>query len=177
MYSLKLFLSFVFVTVSIFATADGPDYFSIRGVAYNDVLWIHPRPDHHSTRIKGIPSDASCIKNLGCSGKWCKVSYGGVTGWVNGRYLGEGDCLKSQKGNNSSSTPTFQIAKVSWGACMLICEDVPFCKKANYNKNNGQCTLELNSNQPRYLELQRTCPKRYWNTEYSDDRWNIVCSQ
>ncbi len=26
--------------------------------------------------------------------RWCKVEYRGVTGWVAGRYLGEGDCQR-----------------------------------------------------------------------------------
>jgi hypothetical protein len=74
------------------ATADGPDHFTVRGVAPNDVLWMHPVLDHRSSRIGSIPPFVDCIENLGCRGRWCRVRFGGVVGWVNGRYLGEGSC-------------------------------------------------------------------------------------
>jgi len=88
----QLLLAFFISTSFLSATADGPDYFAVRDVAYNDVLWMHTRPDYRSKRIQGIPANVSCIKNFGCSHRWCKVSYKGIIGWVNGRYLGEGGC-------------------------------------------------------------------------------------
>jgi hypothetical protein len=74
------------------ATADGPDYFAVRGVAPNDVLWMHPVPDYRSPRIGSIPPYADCVQNIGCRGGWCEVRYGGVVGWVNARYLKMGSC-------------------------------------------------------------------------------------
>jgi uncharacterized protein YgiM (DUF1202 family) len=156
------------------ATADGPDYFKVQDVAYNDVLWIHTQPSSHSSKIFGIPPEASCIKNLGCRKKWCKVSYSGVTGWVYGKYLGEGDCANSSNVYNGSVS-VLHIPKISWGACMIICEDVSFCKKAHYNKNNGVCKLQLDANHPSYMKLQQTCPKKYWHSTYRNDRWSIQC--
>lgn len=97
------------------AEADGPDYYRVRGVAANDVLNIRAEPDPHGTKLGEIPPHGTCIRNLGCQGglsfeefstlspaeqerrarehpRWCKVEYQGVTGWVAGHYLAEGDC-------------------------------------------------------------------------------------
>ncbi len=99
------------------AEADGPDYYAVRHVARNDVLNIRVEPSASARKIGEIPPDGSCIRNLGCKGgltfeeftnlspeekerrarenpRWCKVEYRGVTGWVAGRYLTEGDCRR-----------------------------------------------------------------------------------
>ncbi|MGE5154561.1 MAG: SH3 domain-containing protein [Bdellovibrio bacteriovorus] len=97
------------------AEADGPDYYAVRGVAQGDVLNIRAEPDPHARKVGEIPPHGTCIRNLGCKGgltfeeftvlsteekerrarenpRWCKVEYHGVTGWVAGRYLAEGNC-------------------------------------------------------------------------------------
>lgn len=97
------------------ATADGPDFFAVRDVAAGDVLNIRAEPNAKALKVGTIPPDGTCIRNLGCQGgltfqefttltpeqqqqrlrekpRWCRVEYQGVTGWVAGRYLGEGDC-------------------------------------------------------------------------------------
>jgi hypothetical protein len=97
----------------VLATADGPDFFAVRGIAANDVLNIRAEPRASARRLGAIPPEGQCIRNLGCQGglslaeftgltpeqqqqrlrakpRWCKVQYQGVTGWVAGRYLGEG---------------------------------------------------------------------------------------
>lgn len=97
------------------ADADGPDFFEVRDVARNDVLHIRAEPNPRAAKVGEIPPDGTCIRNLGCRGgltfqeftelspaareqrerenpRWCQVEYRGVTGWVAGRYLGEGDC-------------------------------------------------------------------------------------
>lgn len=94
-----------------FATADGPDYFAVKGVAAGDVLNIRAEPSASGARIGEIPHDGQGLQNLGCRGgpafaewqkmseaerkraglkRWCKVRYGGVEGWVAGRFLTEG---------------------------------------------------------------------------------------
>lgn len=98
-----------------FATADGPDFFAVRDVAAGDVLNIRAEPNAKARKLGTIPPNGTCIRNLGCQGgltfqefttltpeqqkrrerenpRWCRVEYQGVTGWVAGRYLGEGDC-------------------------------------------------------------------------------------
>jgi len=97
------------------ATADGPDHFRVRGVAADDVLNIRAEPDARSPKVGQIPPGAGCVRNLGCRGgltlreftelspvqqrqrlrespRWCRIEYGGVQGWVAGRYLEEGEC-------------------------------------------------------------------------------------
>ncbi len=108
----KVFLLVVLFVSFGFSEADGPDYWKIQGVERNDVLWIHPTADYQSEKIGKIPYNGICIKNLGCTSSisfneyqklsprqqrklkhrsnWCKVTYRGTTGWVNGKYLGEG---------------------------------------------------------------------------------------
>lgn len=75
------------------ATADGPDAFRVVGVQRGDVLWIRSGPSAGNSKVGAIPYDARGITNLGCrdfgNRIWCEVSYRGVTGWSNGRYLGE----------------------------------------------------------------------------------------
>jgi hypothetical protein len=115
-----LFVAIVAVTLgsrSVLATADGPDFFQVSGVAGNDVLNIRSEADPHATKIGEIPADGTCVRNLGCQGgltfqeftelspaeqkqrikenpRWCKIEYHGISGWVAGRYLQEGGCSK-----------------------------------------------------------------------------------
>ena len=97
------------------ADSDGPDYFRVIGVAKHDTLNMRAQPNARAPKVGEIPPDGTCIQNLGCQGgltfqeftellpaarkkrerenpRWCKVEYRGVTGWVAGRYLAEGDC-------------------------------------------------------------------------------------
>lgn len=97
------------------ADSDGPEFFEVRDVAKRDVLNVRAEPDPRATKVGEIPHDGTCIRNLECRGGlnlleimdlspaeqkkrerenplWCKVEYRGVTGWVAGRHLAEGDC-------------------------------------------------------------------------------------
>jgi uncharacterized protein YraI len=97
------------------AAADGPDHFVVRGVEAGDVLNVRAEPDARSPKIGAIPHDGTCLRNLGCQGgltfrefseltpeqqrqrlrenpRWCRIEYRGVSGWVAGRFLGEGTC-------------------------------------------------------------------------------------
>ena len=99
----------------VFAEADGPDCWAVRGVAAEDVLNIRMQPFWQAEKTGDIPANGRSIKNLGCVGgltyrefveldkahqqqikahrpRWCRVEYHGVTGWVAGRYLREGVC-------------------------------------------------------------------------------------
>jgi len=93
------------------ADADGPDVFRVTGVAADDVLNIRLEPDPGAPKIGEIPPNGDGIRNLGCQGglsfaewqaatpeqraaaqraRWCRIAYGGVQGWVAGRFLAEG---------------------------------------------------------------------------------------
>jgi len=86
-----------------FATAGGPDHLDVRGVASNDVLWMHPTPSYKSKKIGEIPYNSRCLKNVGCEGRWCKVNYRDTIGWVNGKFLREsGHCPQSSYSNTSN---------------------------------------------------------------------------
>lgn len=91
--------------------ADGPDYFAVIGVASDDVLNIRAEPDAGSSKIGEIPPDGTGVRNLGCEGglsfaeweqatpadrevashgRWCRISWQAVEGWVAGQFLTEG---------------------------------------------------------------------------------------
>jgi len=93
------------------AEASGPDFFRVTGVAADDVLNIRVAADAASTKVGEIPPNADGVRSLGCEGglnftewqaaseaeravaahrRWCRIAYGGVEGWVAGRFLVEG---------------------------------------------------------------------------------------
>jgi uncharacterized protein YraI len=97
------------------ATADGPDFYRVRGVSATSALNLRAEPSVQAPAIGRIPPDATCLRNLGCRGgltfeefttlseadrkrraeenpRWCKVEYRGTVGWVAGRYLAEAPC-------------------------------------------------------------------------------------
>lgn len=97
------------------ATADGPDFYGVRGVAPGRHLTLRAEPSTASTPLARIPSNATCLRSFGCQGgltfeefttlsdadkkrraeenpRWCKVEYRGTVGWVAGRYLAEAPC-------------------------------------------------------------------------------------
>ena len=97
------------------ATADGPDFYRVRGVSATSALSLRAEPSLQAPRIGRIAPDATCLRNLGCQGgltfeefttlsdadkkrraeenpRWCKVEHRGTVGWVAGRYLAEAPC-------------------------------------------------------------------------------------
>jgi len=95
----KITVLLFFFSSLAFATADGPDYLDVRDIVPNDELTIHLKLADSAELVGKIPNNATCIKNLGCTGDsnwWCKIVYQGTIGWVNGRFLKEGgDCSSS----------------------------------------------------------------------------------
>jgi hypothetical protein len=66
--------------------------FHVVNVAANDVLYIRPAPGNVKSSLGTIPPNATGISATGPptqSGKalWLHVTYGGMTGWVNSRFL------------------------------------------------------------------------------------------
>ena len=100
------------------ATADGPDHYRVRGVSPGRHLTLRAEPSTAAVPLARIPSDATCLRSLGCRGglsfeefttlgeedqrrraaenpRWCKVDYRGTVGWVAGAYLAEDGCSPS----------------------------------------------------------------------------------
>lgn len=114
------------------AVADGPDYFQIKA---EEAVNLHESNNLDSTFLATVPSDTKGLKNLGCSGFtpfdewskmspeeqskakekiWCKVSYKGVDGWVQNKYLAE---------DSAPSSPSFDCAKAEGEVENIICSD------------------------------------------------------
>lgn len=112
-YALIFALGAIQLNIAL-ATADGPDFYKVQGAPNGNGLPLRATPDA-STPSGNIPSNATCVRNLGCQGgltlqeftslseeekvqrlaanpRWCKVAYQGQTGWVQGQYLVEVPC-------------------------------------------------------------------------------------
>ena len=70
--------------------AHGPDTYRVRNVAQWDVLNMRSSPNPGSRIVGQIAPQGSGVHCLGpCQGRWCRVSWRGMVGWVNMRFLGE----------------------------------------------------------------------------------------
>ena len=70
--------------------AHGPDTYRVRNVAHWDMLNMRAGPSARAPIVGRIPPQGSGVHCLGpCNGNWCRVSWRGVVGWTNMRYLGE----------------------------------------------------------------------------------------
>jgi hypothetical protein len=103
------------------ATADGPDFFDVREVSANDVLFLRERPTASAPKVGQVPHNGKMLRNKGCAavrdGKilpdsdtnpgpfWCRVRYGPVEGWANARYLIEAS--GTQPARSSRRTPSY----------------------------------------------------------------------
>jgi len=66
--------------------------FRVEGVAEDDVLNIRSQPDANARVLGAIPPQESHVEGMGAPttvarSTWQRVRYGGVTGWVNARFL------------------------------------------------------------------------------------------
>ena len=114
-----VFSGFVTLSTVAMAEADGPDAWDVVNVEAPDVLGLHAEPSARSPVVAGIPAGTRGLKNLGCTGipsfrqwmemsaaererssraRWCRISHGGVTGWVAGRFLAESSAAGSNVG-------------------------------------------------------------------------------
>jgi hypothetical protein len=89
---LKIILLLLVVAIEVFADADGPSCYKVKGVALDDVLWMHPTPNWKSKEIEKIPHNGIVQYTDIDNGIWMKVIYKQKIGWVNGKYLQESYC-------------------------------------------------------------------------------------
>lgn len=74
----------------VFDCAHGPDTYRTRNVADWDSLNIRSGPSSRTRVVGQIPAHGSGVHCLGpCKGNWCRISWRGIIGWTNMRYLGE----------------------------------------------------------------------------------------
>ncbi|MGQ0567115.1 MAG: SH3 domain-containing protein [Gemmobacter sp.] len=72
------------------AGAEGlPAFYSVTGVAANDVLNVRAEPDAGAAILSGLAPDAARIEVVGLSpdGDWAQVNAGDMAGWVALRFL------------------------------------------------------------------------------------------
>jgi len=69
------------------ALGQSSEYFRIVEVAPGDVLNMRSAPDPAAPISGTIPSGATGVERAGECKAWCQVKYGGITGWVNRRFL------------------------------------------------------------------------------------------
>ncbi|MBU1209783.1 MAG: hypothetical protein KJ587_00740 [Alphaproteobacteria bacterium] len=73
-----------------FDCAHGHDTYRVRNVADWDALNIRSQPRPALRVVGRIDAHGSGVHCLGpCSGIWCQVSWRGIVGWTNMKYLGE----------------------------------------------------------------------------------------
>ncbi len=73
-----------------FDCAHGPDFYRVRNVESWDRLNIRSGPGTSNGVISSMPPQGVGVQCVGpCQGNWCRISWQGVVGWVNMRYLGE----------------------------------------------------------------------------------------
>jgi hypothetical protein len=74
------------------------EYWAVTGLAQGDALEIHEQPFGGSRVLGRIPSTAGGLPRGTCvvtstpsrpMSSWCRVTYGGVQGWVDSRFLAD----------------------------------------------------------------------------------------
>ena len=68
--------------------------------------------------------------------------------------------------------------EISSGACMVACDDVPFCQAMDYNRQSGICTLFLNPAHAAFQATQHQCPSAppaKWQIGFAGGKWRITC--
>lgn len=77
-----------------------------------------------------------------------------------------------------ANPPSVATSEVTSGACMVICDDVGFCQRQDYNRDTGVCTIVMNPSDPGFARLRQACPRvppENWVIAYVGERWEIGC--
>ncbi len=94
------------------------------------VINLYEQNQHNSKVVGIISSKAQNLKNLGCSkdGKWCKVEYRDMIGWIEKRYLVPFQELTSANLAGSKNILSVNCEKVQYRVDKVIC-NTPHLKK------------------------------------------------
>ncbi|MEH6442358.1 MAG: SH3 domain-containing protein [Oceanospirillaceae bacterium] len=66
-------------------------------VKNNDTLNVRQKTNYKSKKMGAIAFNTSCIKRYSCTGKWCKIAYQKVSGWVHKSYIQKLDSNQAQQ--------------------------------------------------------------------------------
>lgn len=102
----------VFVAVSLllpacvvsFDAAHAADRWRIVEINPEGRVHLRQQATSRSRILAYIPGNARGLKQLGCSGKWCKIEFRGKTGWVFKRYLAPENAGRSQASKPAPTT-------------------------------------------------------------------------
>ncbi|HHN73553.1 MAG TPA: hypothetical protein ENK13_05635 [Thermopetrobacter sp.] len=68
--------------------------------------------------------------------------------------------------------------EITGGACMVVCDDVSFCRAMDYDRRTGTCTIFMNPAEREFRRLRRACPHvppAKWVVSFAGGRWKITC--
>jgi hypothetical protein len=70
--------------------------------------------------------------------------------------------------------------ELSSGACMVVCNDVNYCRTYEYDRQNATCTIVFDSEHEEFIQLRKSCPQTLSSElviSYDNDRevWRITC--
>lgn len=109
---IRLAIAFILAATPVWATADGPDFWQVKGVASNDVLNMRMGPGTEYMILDTLPHNARKLKAIVCvptlddgdffalteaeqatlngQSRWCYIQAEDFKdGWVNMRYMEE----------------------------------------------------------------------------------------
>ena len=158
-----------------YATADGPDFFRVSGVATTDILNMRAGPSTEHTVVGRIPAEANGVMNFGCVGglsfdawqtasdeeraaaaktRWCLVGYDRTIGWSAGWFLTEGsapDALDAGARQSTLAGSEWQLRDLAGTPAMAeawvnFSSDGTAFGDSGCNRFNGSYTVEPGQN-------------------------------
>jgi uncharacterized protein len=123
----------------------GPDFLRVSGLAAGEKLPVRSTPEASAKVIGAVSGGADGLRNLGCRGgltfaqweratpaereaakdtRWCRIVFGGVTGWAQGRFLVEGlPPIAGAAASAAAIRPSFDCRKADRDTTKLVCRD------------------------------------------------------
>lgn len=146
------------------AAADGPDFYKVHALAPGAQLQAYAQPDIKSAKTATFEAREQCLRNLGCQGgltleefttlpdaekkkhaearpRWCKVSTGKKSGWVQARFLSETGC--TAEASHPLATKTWRGTLRGW--------------------TTAKYSVPAHAGQRLTLTLQSSNPQNYFN--------------